>query len=292
MSKLRGMVLGSFVADAISLGPHWIYSTEDIQAQFAPINGLTSPGTTYHVGKEKGDFTHYGDQTLMLFQYMKLNKRIDKESFYKCFKEYMGTYKGYIDHATKETLKNLESDMLTGSHSSELGGFARSAPVIYMYQTEKNSGISEAVLQTQLTHNQPVLLERSEFLSKLIYKALKGEAPSDAIINLKKTVSKTILDDIEFARNMLPYDTTYAMKQIGQSCDSDYAFPAVLYFVMKYEDDFERALIENCYAGGDSAARGMVIGAILGAHLGEEKIPINWLASMNHLKDIENLLMA
>lgn len=291
MSKIRGMVLGSFVGDALALGPHWIYNIEDIKEKFGQIDGLTSPGTGYHKGKIKGDFTHYGDQALMLFQYVKLHVNLEKEPFYNHYKDFMKSYEGYLDHATKETLENLSRDILNGSHSSELGGFTRYTPIIFMHQNDRQKGLEQVLLQTKYTHDNEILLERVDFLTQLTYRVLKGESPTDVVMNLKKTVSKTLFDDIEFAKNMVPHQTAYAMKQLGQSCDSDYAFPAVLYFVMKYEDDLKNALLENVYAGGDSAARGMVIGAILGAYHGEEKIPVNWLASMNQLKTLENLLM-
>ncbi len=29
-TKLRGMLLGSFVADALALGPHWIYDVDKL----------------------------------------------------------------------------------------------------------------------------------------------------------------------------------------------------------------------------------------------------------------------
>ena len=43
-------------------------------------------------------------------------------------------------------------------------------------------------------------------------------------------------------------------------------------------------------AGGDSAARGMAIGMLLGAHLGEAAIPAPWLAEMERQKEILDLL--
>jgi ADP-ribosylglycohydrolase len=43
-------------------------------------------------------------------------------------------------------------------------------------------------------------------------------------------------------------------------------------------------------AGGDSAARGMAIGMLLGAHLGEAAIPAPWLAEMERAEEIRRLL--
>ena len=45
-------------------------------------------------------------------------------------------------------------------------------------------------------------------------------------------------------------------------------------------------------AGGDSAARCLVAGMILGAHLGEAAIPEEWLTGMVHHGRITNLLAA
>ncbi|MGA2940205.1 MAG: ADP-ribosylglycohydrolase family protein, partial [Syntrophobacteraceae bacterium] len=42
--------------------------------------------------------------------------------------------------------------------------------------------------------------------------------------------------------------------------------------------NLREALVENVMAGGDSAARGLVVGMILGAHLGFEAIPSEWLS--------------
>ena len=48
--------------------------------------------------------------------------------------------------------------------------------------------------------------------------------------------------------------------------------------------------MENVMAGGDSAARGLVVGMILGAHLGFEAIPSEWLSGLKRYQYIVDLL--
>jgi ADP-ribosylglycohydrolase len=60
--------------------------------------------------------------------------------------------------------------------------------------------------------------------------------------------------------------------------------------IAKYEDNLQEALVENIMAGGDSAARGLTAGMILGAHLGMDAIPTNWLSGLKAYPEINNLL--
>jgi ADP-ribosylglycohydrolase len=64
----------------------------------------------------------------------------------------------------------------------------------------------------------------------------------------------------------------------------------VVHLIARYENDLEPALIENVMAGGDSAARGMAVGMVLGAHLGRDAIPERWLSEMKTTGRIEALL--
>ncbi|MBN2796806.1 MAG: ADP-ribosylglycohydrolase family protein [Clostridia bacterium] len=291
MTKLRGMVLGSFVADALSLGPHWVYNIEDIKEKLGIIQGLTAPITHYHQTKEKGDFTHYGDYALMIFQYIKVNQELEKKTFYKNFKAYYDHYNGYMDHATKVTLEQLSRGTMLGSHSSELGGMIGFAPIIYLNHNHMDEGVSEVLRCTEWTHDDPKLLERTKFLALLTYEVLKGAKPSEAIDLLEKEISNNLFNEIRAVKNLLNEMPETIIKKLGQGCDSGYAFPAALYFILRFEDDFKKALLQNVMCGGDSAARGMVIGAVLGAYHGESEIPVDWLASMKHFKEIENLMM-
>ena len=73
-------------------------------------------------------------------------------------------------------------------------------------------------------------------------------------------------------------------------CAIKAALPGAVYTVLKNEDNLEKALIETVMAGGDSAARGMVVGMLLGAFHGREKIPSRWLERLTRYDRIVTAL--
>ena len=68
MTNQKAAVVGAFVADALSLGVHWVYNTGVIDKKFGRVDRYYDPLTSYHKGKRAGDFTHYGDQMLVLLE--------------------------------------------------------------------------------------------------------------------------------------------------------------------------------------------------------------------------------
>jgi len=51
------------------------------------------------------------------------------------------------------------------------------------------------------------------------------------------------------------------------------SYPSLIHFAAKYADNFEDGLLANANVGGENVHRGCVLGALLGAHLGERRIP-------------------
>lgn len=290
MSKLRGMIFGSFIGDAMALGPHWIYDQSKLKDHWSEKNPFVAPIEKYHKTKEKGDFTHYGDQVLMYFQFLKMNHEFDAKNFYRDYKVFMEGYDGYKDEATKETLEHLSRNVLLGSRSNELGGATGFFVPAWLYPNSPDKALELAVERTRLTHNNDLLLERTSFLVQWLFSVLKGDTPRKGLDKIKGNFSEAINSDLEKAISMLSDDPDSAISSFGQSCNSDHAFPASVYYILKFQEDLKNALIQNVYGGGDSAARGMVIGAILGAYLGESAIPVQWMATLNHFKEIDALL--
>ncbi len=295
-TQKSAMVLASFVADSLALGAHWIYDTADIDRKFGRVEELLAPGAdSYHKGKERGAFTHYGDQTLVLLESLAACGRFSLEDFARAWRGLFTGYQGYVDKATVATVENMDHGLpldQCGSRSSDLGGAARIAPLVYRYHDDRETLLAAVRSQTQLTHNNPATLAGADFIAKVVYEVLRGTQPLTAMEQaLEQGVADIDLDiRIRSALDSASKESRGVIKQFGQVCGIAAALPGALHLVLRYPDDLKTALIENVMAGGDSAARGLVVGMVLGARLGGEAIPEAWLTGMVAYPRIVELL--
>lgn len=75
----------------------------------------------------------------------------------------------------------------------------------------------------------------------------------------------------------------------GKAHPTDGALPATIYFILKYQNNLEEALVENASVGGDSASRGLMIGMILGAIHGDTAIPHRWMSGLRAKNHVDAL---
>ncbi len=143
-----------------------------------------------------------------------------------------------------------------------------------------------------MTHTAPSAVAAAEFLAKTTYMVLHGTAPGEAIEEtLEQGVSDMDLDmRLWSALDSKGENSREAIEHLGQMCGAANALPAAVHLITTYEDDLETALTENTMAGGDSAARGLTVGMILGAHLGMDAIPEQWLKDLQQYEHIVELL--
>ncbi len=282
VQRINGMLLGAFLGDALALGPHWIYDVGKIRALFGDLKGLTAPPVdSYHHGKSFGDWTHYGDQTKMLLEYLFRSRSFERVDFLDYYGVFMRTYAGYKDHATRDTLANLARGLAEGSVSDELGGTARMAAPLFYFAADKDRAVAAAVEQCRATHQNADLLAVTALLATVVMEALDGVSPLESLATLIPRQSDTIQQRYQAARALLDKEAEQAIPILGQMCSSKNAFPAVVYLLFKYKLDYSETLLKNAAAGGDSAARGMVLGAILGAWTGQPGLPEQMLRDMN-----------
>ncbi|WP_448874101.1 ADP-ribosylglycohydrolase family protein [Desulfobulbus propionicus] len=294
----RAMVLASFAADSLALGAHWIYDTAEIDRLFGRVEELLAPrADSPHQGKERGAFTHYGDQALVLLESVATGGEFSLDRFAGDWRALFTGYQGYLDKATATTLENMERGLPAeqcGSRSSDLGGAARIAPLVHCYRQDRQSLLASVRAQTMLTHNNPATLAGAEFIAKVAFEMLRGANPDAAMEQaLEEGVADIDLDiRLRSALDSGVKESRTVIRQFGQMCGVAAALPGAVHLVLRYPDDLRTALIENVMAGGDSAARGLVVGMLLGARLGEEAIPESWLRGMRAYARIIDLLAA
>ena len=281
--RRAGMLFGSLVADSLALGAHWIYDQAELRRDFGRVTELLDPRPdSYHPGKKRGQQTHYGDQVLSLMASLEVSGEFKPEAFARDWAAMWDGYGDYFDHATKDTLANLKSGHApteAGSHSVELGGTARIAPLLaLMANGPVEAAVAAARAQTVITHHSPITGDAAEFLTRIVFALLTGaelhEAMSAAEGGAYESLSVAGLRAQVAAVHSL--DTAAAAEALGLACPAPKALPTLLMLLERHGADFETAVIENVMAGGDNAARGVALGMILGAAHGGQAIPARW----------------
>ena len=290
----KEMVLISLAADSLALGAHWIYDTSAIDRKFGRVEDLLKPlENSFHPTKDAGEFTHYGDQTMLLLELLRDNRVFELREFAEKWLHCMTKYDGYMDNATKQTISNMEkgkSPDSCGSPSSDLGGASRISPLIFTLHNEPDRLDKNVREQTAMTHNNSVVIESAALLARITLEALKGTPPLDA---LQKVLSDEpdnymLSPLIEAGLKSKGQETRQTILGFGQMCEAGSALPSVIHLLTTYENDLKNGLIENVMAGGDSAARGMIVGMVLGAYHGENSgIPDKWI---NDLKGYDRIV--
>ncbi|MGD8254044.1 MAG: ADP-ribosylglycohydrolase family protein [Syntrophobacterales bacterium] len=292
----RAMVLASFMADSLSLGVHWIYDASKIAREYGRVESFLKPKEdSYHPTKDKGEFTHYGDQQLVLLESVAARNGFDLNDFSERWQRFFQDYNGYFDAATKGTLRNFSkgnSPLDSGSPSDDLAGASRIAPLALCYPNDLEELVEKAKLQTRMTHRDPLTVRCAEFFARVAWKSLRGTPPATAVTEVtEETFPGTIIAEwVEEGLQSTTMDSVSAIGSFGQSCHTADAFPGIIHLIAKYESDLREGLIQAVMAGGDNAARGMAVGMILGAYLGEEHLPEPWVTELKKKKEIQHLL--
>ena len=215
-----------------------------------------------------------------------------------------GLNPGYINGGSRRTLQALamypNNAVVVGERRKALAADVNCLVAathflpLFFISNDDEFLVKESVATVYISHRNPDPVAAAEFLSRAIYlmihrdmdlqEALEASAAKstypliqkwlrDAIAKVHEATSPSsalrqeeFVDDIAITSMARLWDVgkTEPIK-IGKASPTEGALPASLYFALKYRDDVEEALIANAGCGGDSAARGMVIGMLLGA---------------------------
>ena len=170
-----------------------------------------------------------------------------------------------------------------GHDTASIGGLVGLPPVIFatLAHGDRTAIAAAWLTHLRLTHRSAKLERYARAFGDLLVRVLQDDAPVGPLACAtaeRLGFPATALVE-RSQRNQLS-DLAVIGGMLSPACYIDQSFPAVLYLVARYADDFEAALIANANAGGDNCHRGAVLGAILGAALGIEAIPERWIAGL------------
>jgi ADP-ribosylglycohydrolase len=288
-NKKAGLLFGSYCADALSLGVHWIYDSQELAKKHGRVTEYKSPGAdSYHPHKQAGDQGHVGDQSLCLLKFLTRERKWDPSNFMDDWLGMWPDYNDYVDGATKATLANVQNQTdktQGGSDSAEIAGPARIAPLIsFLANSPEEEVVRASIEQTILTHRSPEAEESATFLAKAGYRLIHGA-------NLLDTLNETAPEwALKKANSVLSENAVDAIGKLGPACSISSALPSILYLALKHGDDIESAFIENAMAGGDNCARGLALGMLIGAANGISSIPEHWVEKLKAQTDLVDFL--
>lgn len=174
--------------------------------------------------------------------------------------------------------------------SKGCGGVMRVAPAGLFYPADQAFDLAAEF--AALTHGHPSGYLSAGALGYLIALIVAGQAMEPAVENTLRELRKheshrectrSLEKAIELSRSNI-FDTE-AISQIGQGWVGEEALAISVYCSLKYQDNFAGGLRAAVNHDGDSDSTGAITGNILGAYLGQSKIPGRW-AAVIELKEI------
>lgn len=297
--RARAAMMGAAVADAATMGFHWLYD----QARIAEIAGdapefrapnkadFGDKGYFAHGGKTPGEPSHYGAQMMAMATAMSGQDGYAADAYAAAFRDwfdYGGRWVGYIDRPTRATLLAMAAaaanEMPTttcGADDAQLPSISK-LPVL-VARHHDDPGLPDMVESAvRLTNNRDDAVAWGQATARMLVAAIQGASPTDAIAAGRAGAAEQIVKQIGAAHEMKASTTAEVATAHALHCQLEVAFPVLCHAVLT-ADSFEGAVQANILAGGDNCGRSIPIGAVLGACFAGDAtrgVPTVWTAKL------------
>ena len=187
----------------------------------------------------------------------------------------------------------------SGILSKTCGSLMRVGILGFIYRNNPEKLVQAALLSGRITHLHPVSDAASIAGAYAVKLALDGIEPEEmykTLFNVTEGFSQeftgALKKSYEIAHSGMSDED--AMKELGQGWYADETFALAYFCILRYPDDYKKAVQTAVNITGDSDSVGSVAGGILGAKLGIEAIPVSWIEALKEkemLKEIAGHLL-
>jgi ADP-ribosylglycohydrolase len=308
--RRAGAIWGSLIADALAMPLHWYYDRDAMLRDYGEVSNYVAPHnphpdsilwrSAYEAPNERGDILHdqaqyWGQRGVHYHQFLQAGEntlnlqlarvlivslleraRFDSGDYLSRYIDFMLTPERHRDTYVEECHRLFFSAYARGTAPRKcggkdihIGGLAH-VGVLCAFLSNDLASAREAVRkQVELTHRAPEVLHAADTLTQILHAVLNGAALREAIIaHGSDWFSRRRAE--QWSREP---DEVVIGRRLSPACYITEAFPASLYLAWKYSDDFQAGVLANANLGGDNCHRGAVVGALLGAAVGQGQIP-------------------
>ena len=286
MIELNPIIKGALVANAASLGVHWIYNSSYLESlskhqdllflkQSKAIFDQGKPSYYVYPNTEVGGHTLQGMFLLWLYKALKDNLNLSREDYEQLIFEALkpgGSYEGYVEsYAKRLIVKKLTFELKIPYDEEKLIDHHLVGFMPYLACRALNLSIDRAweLAQAFTTlEDYPKFYQMFDFIFEMIE---------------KKPLPLVLKDAIAFAPEVYHYalnqalvmtDTHQFIKDYaGIACYLPQSIPLIFY-ILAHSNTYDDAIQFNARLGGASSDRGLLIGAILAQ---KYDIPKSWI---------------
>ncbi|MEP0962749.1 MAG: ADP-ribosylglycohydrolase family protein [Roseobacter sp.] len=306
MTQNADLLLGALIADAACLGLHWIYSVDRIaevtarqngQCAFTPVEARNFEGvkTFAHKDRHNGMFTQIGEVLYLAIKSMNANDGVfDVKAYQTAFAAFFGAgggFRGFMDRPTLGALENIAAERTpSGIDDKQTPALARLPAILVAYHGQDTlRDMIKAAMEVTNVNAEAVLF--SDVWADVLGRVMNDEplqtALASAAENADASIRDTLLDALK-----TPEDSSVVFAGInglmGRACHLSAASP-VMFHILARSETYQEAIERNILAGGDSAGRAIMIGAIMGRLHGvatPKGVPLAWVLELNNGAEI------
>lgn len=279
---------GALVADAASMGLHWLYDQDQIKTVSTTGDILfrqpdaavyeNKKGYFAHATRRTGELSHYGESARIVGQLAaegKYDTSQHRQRFFDAFGP-CGHYSGYADRPTRNLIAKMinEGDEITDPTGMDDNQMPAICVVPGLFASSYSAQTIHAAAQV-ISVNKDVVAAAGAVhhcLELLADGRSLPEALSVSAEAMEGEVAKLMRDALAIEQ----YQPLETAQRFGLACYVEHSLP-VVWHLLKHANDFESVVRDNIRCGGDNCGRSMALGAIAGLAFG---VPDAMLARM------------
>lgn len=184
----------------------------------------------------------------------------------------------------------------SGINSKTCGSLMRVGILGFIFSSDPEKLIKAASLSGRITHTHPTADAASVAGAYAVKLALDGVDPEDMFLPLLKVTeeiseefTEALKGSYELAHSNLSDEE--ALQKIGQGWYADETFALAYFCILRYPDNYKKAVQTAVNITGDSDSVASVAGGILGARLGIEAVPVSWVEALDGKEVLEDMVV-